>query len=145
MHVGGVVAARPDDTEIDAVARERDVAEEGADQRGSMTTADEVGLADEEIDPDRWSTDRDLRRVLRVVIDAVALDVADRPAVETYEEVIRRIFAAHGQTALRDRLVRIRRCRHIVVPRANVRQEQPGAHALEVVLEQRRERVLGRG
>jgi len=80
-----------------------------------------------------------------VIIDAVALDVADRPAVEAYEEVIRRILAAHGQTALRDRIVRIRSGRRIVVPSANVRQEQPCTHQLEVVGEQRRERVLGRG
>jgi len=59
-----------------------------------VAAADELGLADEEVDPERRAPERDHGGVFGIVVDQVALDVADGTAVELDDEVVGRILAA---------------------------------------------------
>src|SRR6266702_3621493 len=104
-----------------------------------MTMADQLGLSDEQVDPERRPADRDHRGVFGVVVDPIALDLADRAAVQLDHVEVGRIFAAYGAHIVRDRGVRIYLRRNVVVPPPNVRTEQPGANEAKVLFTERRE------
>ena len=111
-----------------------------------MTLPDEIRLADEQVDAGRGDVERERLAVLVVVVDPVALDEADRPALMADEEEARliRIIAADPPPVLVELVVGIRRARRIGPPAAHVRLEEPSPHEWEVRFGQRREVVLRR-
>src|SRR5207247_6941877 len=82
--------------------------------------------------------------ILVVVVDAVALDEADRPVAIADEEDPRRvvIVAADPAAVLLELVVGVGLARRVRPPTADVRLEEPLADAREVRLGQRREVVL---
>lgn len=134
-----IAAGRADHAQVNAVARER-VAEERPDEGGTVAAANELRLADEEVDADGGAVERQLSRVVGMIADPVALELPDRPAVEPDEIQIGRVLPIDGAPVVGDRIVRIGLCRNVVVPPPDMWAQQPGPDELEILLAQRRER-----
>src|SRR5205807_7219725 len=116
----GIAASRADDAVVQAVAWESDVAQERADERGPVTAADQLGLSDEQVDPERRPAERDHRGIFGVVVDAITLDLADRSAIQRDDVEVRRILAVDGAPIVRDRSVGVYLGRDVVVPTPHV-------------------------
>ena len=111
---------------------EGDVAEERAKHGRPVAAADELGLADEEIDPNGLLIETERSRVLGRVTDPVVLEHSRGDSVEQGDVVIGRIFPAQGGTVAFDHGVRIRELDAVVPPAADVRLEQPTPYEGEV-------------
>jgi len=118
-----------------------DVPQERADERRAVALPDEVGLSDEEIDPERGPTQPDHGGVFGMVVDQVALELPDRPAVELDQVEVGRVLAAHGGAVLADRVVGVDVRRDVVVPASHVRTQEPGADEVEILLAEGNEAV----
>jgi hypothetical protein len=121
--------------------REGDVAQEPAQDRGTVAAADEIGLADEEIDADGLLVEGQSRRVLRIVRYPVVLKDAGRPSIDVGDISVRRVFSLDRLTVVGDLRIGVRGLRTLVPPTFDVRLEKPAANEAEIVIAQRRERV----
>ena len=128
---------RADDAEVDAITGKGDVAQESADERRTVTVADQLGFSDEQVDPERRPAEGDHRGIFGVVVDPVALDLADRAAVQLDHVEVGRILAAYGAHIVRDRVVRVGLRRNVVVPPPHVGTQQPGANEAKVLFTER--------
>jgi hypothetical protein len=137
---------RPDDTVVDVVRREHDVAQERADELRSTALADLGRLANEQVDARSRRVEGEGLTVLVVVVDPVALDEADRSGAMADEEELGRItVAADPRAVLLELVVRIRVTRRVGPPAADVRLEEPAPDQRKIRLGQGREVVLRRG
>ena len=113
---------------------------EGSDRRRADAAVRQLDLTDEVVDAERGGWDVNHRQrvhPLGVVVDAIALDHADRSVVEDDHEQVRRVVAvdADGEVAL-DGVGR----RIVLPPPLHVRPGEPSAQHLEVGTHERPER-----
>ncbi len=141
-----VLDRRADDALGHVVRLEEDVAQEGPNELRTVAPADEVGLADEQIDAGGADVERECLAVVVVVVDPVALDEPDGPAAIADEEQPGRILivATDPAAVLLELVVGGGLARWIRPPTADVRLEEPLADLGEVRLGQRREVVFRR-
>ena len=121
------------------------IAQELNDHPGSVTTSDEINLADEEIDSDGILAEREDFGIVRVVRDPVVLEHTDRSCVDQRQIVVRRVLPLDRLAVLLDRCIRIRALDAVVPPALDMRLEKPSTDDGKVMLAQGRERVNHRG
>src|SRR2546427_3665486 len=132
---GGVVHRRSDDARLELVEGKRDVAEEGTKHRRPVAAADEIGLADEEVDADGLLVEPERSRVLGRVTDPVVLEHAHRPRVHVGHIAVSR-FAVERDTVFLDFGLGIRQANALIPPATHVRPETPPADTAQVLLAQ---------
>src|SRR5438445_8623213 len=97
----------PDDAHVDAVEWERNVAQELTEHRRPVTVTNQVGLADEEVDPDGVLAERERRGVLRRVRDPVVLKYPGASSIDPLAIAVRRVLAAYRQSVPADSGIRV--------------------------------------